>query len=171
MRPPPRRQTLVAVDTNVLLHLAENLDDVWDALHLIQSRLDPVQIVVPPTTGQELAHLADNDPDLRLRTIATRTFQKMVSDWKFHLMDFVPVGHGIVEQIANKLRHERLILDDEINDSVILAEAALLGCHILLTNDAHLRGIDFQRLTLLLQEADVSVPIIATPREIVRKFS
>ena len=171
MRHPPRRQTLVAVDTNVLLHLAENLDDVWDALHLIQSRLDPVQIVIPPTTGQELAHLADSDPDPRLRTIATRTFQKMVADWKFHLMDFVPVGHGIVEQIANKLRHEKLILDDEINDSFVLAEAALLGCHILLTSDAHLRGIDFQRLTLLLQSADVSIPIIATPREIVQKFS
>ena len=34
----------------------------------------------------------------------------------------------------------------------------------------HLRGLDFQRLTLLLQDFDVAAPVIATAREIVRKF-
>ena len=34
----------------------------------------------------------------------------------------------------------------------------------------HLRGIDFERLTLELQAFDVPAPVIATPREIVRKF-
>jgi hypothetical protein len=38
------------------------------------------------------------------------------------------------------------------------------------TSDEHLRGIDFERLTLELQAFDVTAPIIATPREIVRKF-
>jgi len=33
-----------------------------------------------------------------------------------------------------------------------------------------LRGIDFQNLTLLMQGFDVTAPVIATPREIVRKF-
>lgn len=41
---------------------------------------------------------------------------------------------------------------------------------ILLTSDAYLRGMDFQSLTLLLQGFDVAAPVIATPREIVRKF-
>jgi len=41
---------------------------------------------------------------------------------------------------------------------------------VLLTSDAHLRGIDFARLTLELQSFDVAAPVIATPREIVRKF-
>ena len=53
---------------------------------------------------------------------------------------------------------------------MILAESALLGCSILLTSDGHLRGIDFQRLKLLLQDSYVAAPIIATPREIVKKF-
>ena len=63
-----------------------------------------------------------------------------------------------------------LLPDEETHDALILAEAALLGCGILLTSDAHLRGLDFQRLTLLLQDFDVAAPVIATPREIVRKF-
>jgi hypothetical protein len=33
-----------------------------------------------------------------------------------------------------------------------------------------MRGIDFQRLKLLLQNFHVGAPIIATPREIVAKF-
>ena len=41
---------------------------------------------------------------------------------------------------------------------------------VLLSSDAHLRGVDFKRLTLLLQGFDVAAPVIATPREIVRKF-
>ncbi|MEO8351715.1 MAG: hypothetical protein ABI680_08285 [Chthoniobacteraceae bacterium] len=57
-----------------------------------------------------------------------------------------------------------------MNDSLIVAETALLECGMLLSGDAHLRGVDFQRLTLLLQGFDVVAPIIATPREIVRKF-
>ena len=41
---------------------------------------------------------------------------------------------------------------------------------MLLTNDEHLRGIDFERLTLELQTFDAMAPVIATPREIIRKF-
>ena len=57
-----------------------------------------------------------------------------------------------------------------MNDSPIIAEAALLGCRMLLSSDAHLRGVDFQRLTLLMKDFHVAAPVIATPREIVRKF-
>ena len=48
-----------------------------------------------------------------------------------------------------------------------LAEAALLNCAVLLTSDAHLRGLDFTRLAFELQACDAVAPIIATPREIV----
>jgi hypothetical protein len=59
---------------------------------------------------------------------------------------------------------------EEVNDSLVLAESALLGCSMLLSSDEHLRGIDFERLTLELQAFDVAAPMVATPREIVRKF-
>ena len=85
-------------------------------------------------------------------------------------VSIVPVGHGIVERIADALRRKDLIPVAERNDALVLAEAALLGCGILLTSDAHLRDMDFQSLTLLLQGFDVAAPVISTPREIVRKF-
>lgn len=92
------------------------------------------------------------------------------SKWKIQPVNLVPAGHGIVEVIGSKIRAEGLLPADEAHDALILAEAALLGCRVLLTSDAHLRAVDFQSLTLLLQSFDVAVPVIATPREIVRKF-
>jgi len=82
----------------------------------------------------------------------------------------IAVRHGIAERIAERLRHQGLIPDEEVNDSLVVAESALLDCSILLSSDEHLRGIDFERLTLELRAFDVTAPVIATPREIVRKF-
>ena len=65
----------------------------------------------------------------------------------------------------------RLTLPEaEVNDSLVLAESALLACSMLLTSDAHLRSIDFERLSYELQPFGLSAPVTATPREIVRKF-
>jgi predicted nuclease of predicted toxin-antitoxin system len=77
-----------------------------------------------------------------------------------------------VEDVVDALDviRQRILPDEEEHDSIILAESALLGRSILLTSDAHLRGIDFQQLKLLVQDFHVDAPIISTPREIVRKF-
>ena len=86
------------------------------------------------------------------------------------MVNLVPVGHGIVERIADHLQEARLLPVQEYNDGLILAEAALLGCAILLSGDAHLRSLDFQRASLELKAFDVEMPVVATPREIVTKF-
>jgi len=39
-----------------------------------------------------------------------------------------------------------------------------------LTSDEHLREVDHERLTLVLNPFDLVPPVIASPREIVRKF-
>ena len=70
-------------------------------------------------------------------------------------MNLVPVGHGIVERNADKLQVAGLLPAEEYNDGLILAEAALLHCAILLTGDAHLRGLDFQRASLELKAFDL----------------
>ena len=90
--------------------------------------------------------------------------------WSLELVNLVPVGHGIVERIADKIQEAGLLPAEEYNDGLILAEAALLNCTILLTGDAHLRGLDFQRASLELKAFDIEMPVIATPREFVAKF-
>jgi predicted nucleic acid-binding protein len=166
---PLPRSVLVGVDTNVAFDLADGHEDTVDAIDTIRSRLSSATLCVLPTVAAELAHAATNDRD-HAKAKAALGFLRSHQSLGFRIVNFVPVGHGIVERIASHLRHRGLIPTQEVNDSLILAEAALLGCRVLLTRDQHLRGIEFDRLSLELASFDVPAPIIAPPREIVRRF-
>jgi len=96
--------------------------------------------------------------------------ERLVEDWKFLPINFIAVGHGITERIADDLRGRGLIPGEEINDSFIVAESALAGCAILLSSDGHIRDIPADKLNLLLASAHVSMVVISTPREIAKKF-
>ena len=161
---------LIAVDTNIPVDLASGVDDVADALAVIRRRVKASRVIASPTVNLELAYLSEFAEEPELKAAARNALRSLWRKWKIEPVNLVPVGHGIVEVIGAKIRSEGLIPAEETHDSFILAEAALLGCGILLTSDAHLRGMDFQSLTLLLQGFDVAAPVIATPREIVRKF-
>ena len=84
------QRALIAVATNVLFDLADEVEDVADAVQLIRRRLHEPELLIPPTVREELAD--------------------------------------------------------------------------------HLRSMDFARLAFELQAFHARVPVIATPREIVRKF-
>jgi predicted nucleic acid-binding protein len=138
-------------------------------LEVIRRRLKPIRFLVTPTVFQELAYLASESDGPNERGYAAQAVRGLAG-WNFDLVNLVPVGHGIVERIADNLQQTNLLPADEYNDCLILAEAAILGCAILLIGDAHLRGLDFQRVALELKAFDVEMPVIATPREIVAKF-
>jgi hypothetical protein len=169
MDAPQNRRALIGVDSNVLLDLADHVDDVTDAILTIRRRRPQAQLAILPTAGQELAAEISRGSELRKRQRAMRAFQ-LARDWAIHPADLVSVRHGIAERVGRRLRDLELLPETEVNDGLILAEAALLNCSLLLTSDAHLRGIDFERLTFELQSFDLAAPVIATPREIVRKF-
>ena len=169
MATPPLRNPLIAVDTNVPLDLADRKEHVLDALAVIRRRLKPGRVLVTPTVFHELVYLAEH-ADLKAdREQALRGLHGLAT-WGLELVNLVPVGHGIVERIADRLMESGLLPAEEYNDGLILAEASLLGCAILLTGDAHLRGLDFQATSLELKAFDVEMPVIATPRELVGKF-
>jgi predicted nucleic acid-binding protein len=160
---------LIAIDTNVALDFADGRDDVVDALNTIGNRIKDGTLCIPPTALTELAHAADfgDTPEKRA---AARRFLRQHHAWNFRLVHFVPAGEEQVSRVAERIRERGIVPGEEINDSLILAESALLGCSMLLTSDEHLRAIDFERLTLDLRAFDASAPVIATPREIVRRF-
>jgi predicted nucleic acid-binding protein len=169
MEPRSHPSPLVAVDSNVPLDLADGNESVEDAVDTIRGRLSNARFVVTPSVFQELVHVALKDTFAARRALGRRALHQL-KEWQFDPLEIVPVGHGIVESIAQRLRTTGLLPAEEVHDSLILAEAALLGCAVLLTSDAHLRGLDYARLTWELNACDVSVPVIATPREIVSKF-
>jgi hypothetical protein len=82
----------------------------------------------------------------------------------------LPFAPEKVGELAGEFRRRQLLPEEEVHDSLILTETVLLDCGILLTSDEHLRAIDHQQLTWLLNQRDLTAPVIAAPREIVRKF-
>ncbi len=129
-----------------------------------------VEFVVLPTVIDELDYIARHGDSSGDRALATAALQKLVRVWKFRPFDFIPVGHGIIETVAAKLRSRHLIPEKEINDSFILAEAALAHCTILITSDEPIRGADPTLLNQALRARDVGVILVRTPLEIVRQF-
>ncbi len=168
MEAPPSRLQLVAVDTNVLFNLADGIDDTVEAVAVIERRLPESRLILPPTVQQEIGHWSMRGSEPR-RGLACRAIA-LAAARGFRPASLLAVGHGIAEQVALRLRASGLLPDSEIHDSLVVVEAALLECAMLLTGDEHLRGMDFQRLTFELQRFDLAAPVIATPREIVGKF-
>lgn len=160
---------LIAVDSNVLMDLGAGSESVMDALETIRRRLSSVRIVIPPTAKLELMHIARESDTSDERNLAKRGIfaARLAGIVPINLM---PVDHGFVEVVAEKLRSAGLIPLEEVNDSQLVAESAFVGARLLLSSDEHLRGIEFERLTIELQNFDLAAPVIATPVEVVRKF-
>ena len=141
-----------------------------DSLDTIRRRIPNARFVVTPTVIEELSFWALPGNEAGKQTAARTALASLRNRWQMDPVNLVPVGHGIVERIAARLRESGLLPVEEVHDSLLLAEAALLGCAIMLTGDAHLRGMDYPKALLELKECDVEMPVIGTPREIVSKF-
>ncbi len=160
----------LAADTNLLLDWSDNVESALDALSVIEDRLPQAEKLVTPSTLDELAFLCDSGRSQPVRQSARRVMRLLRDDPRFRPLLELPYPAETVEAIAREIRLRRLLPAEEVHDSLILAEAALLDCAILLTSDAHLRGIDHEALTLALNPFDLTAPVIATPREIARKY-
>ena len=160
----------LAVDTNVLLDIADGVDDVLDAADVIADRLPDAEQLVTPSVLDELAYLADSGLTPQVRRSAGLAIQLLRNKDRFRPILELPFAPEKTEGLAKEFRRRQLLPDEEIHDSLILAETVLLDCGILLTGDEHLRSIDHQQLTWLLNQHDLTAPVIATPRDIIHKF-
>ena len=160
----------LAADTNLLLDLADRDEDVLDALAVIEQRLPQGDWLVSPSVLDELAFLADSGDTPQLRQSARLAFRQLRTGHRFRALLDLPFPSDCIKQVADALRRRELVPAAEVHDSRVLAEAAFLQCALLLTSDAHLRGVDHELLALVLNPFDLTPPVIATPRKIVRKF-
>lgn len=161
---------LIAADTNVLLDYARNDETVIDCFELLRRRLPRSSVLILPTVIHEMVDLADEGDTEEVRESARTALANTLHPWAFQPVNCVPVGHGIVERIAQTVRDKGLIPEGEINDSYIVAEAGLLGVSILLSSDAHLKDLPHAELRLVMDAADVRTPLIASPWKIVHQF-
>ena len=101
-----RRSPLVAVDTNVLLDRANDDEQVIEALDTVRRRLRLAELIVTPTVTEEIILKAERGDTPLDRRLANRTLASLVNPWGFRAVSFIPVGRGIVAEIARRLRRE-----------------------------------------------------------------
>jgi rRNA-processing protein FCF1 len=163
---------LLAVDTNVLLDQALGVADVLDAMEVMRERLPQTRFIVTSTVVDELSYIAFHGDTIADKDAAKTALESLIG-WGYEPLNIIPVGKGIAEQISFRLRSRGIIPEEEQNDAAIVAEAALIGCTILLSSDAHLlEAAKHPRFYPLLEECSVEGDklLIAKPREIVRRF-
>jgi len=165
----PNPHQLVAVDSNVAYDLNDAREFAVDAIELIRRRLNPVDIVAPLAVQQELGYIARFADSERERE-AARQATRALARHRIGPQNLQPVQLGIAGRVAERLLAAGLLPVTEENDAHIFVEAAVGGCTMLITSDGHLRHADFARLTFELNNFDLNAPVIATPREILRKF-
>jgi len=161
---------LLAVDTNFLIDLAADDDNALDCLAIIRKKLPSAPILVLPTVIQELADIASRRDESRSKLLAIKALQSILKPWGFRPVNYVPVGHGIVEETARKIRAGGLLPEEEINDSLIIAESALANVTLLISSDGHMKNIGHRKLKAILEGCDLTDTIIAPPWKIVHDF-
>ncbi len=164
-----QRHQLVAVDTNILLGIGGRDEDTVDSLRLILKKAAPVQLVLCPTVLQETAHLAANSDDPATRSLAVMSIGEIAA-WGLHPNILNAVQRAVADNAAALLLQRGLVPSAERNDARILAEAAVLGCVLLVSKDSHLIGLDALALSIIFHELDLTAPVVATPRDLLRKF-
>ena len=71
------------------------------------------------------------------RELAIRSL-RCLREWGLRVFDLISVGHGITEQVANKLIVAGLLPEGEFNDGLIVAETGLACIPVLVTSDGDL---------------------------------
>jgi rRNA-processing protein FCF1 len=161
----------VALDTCVILDLANDDEIVIGALQTIGKKVPDSQIVILPTVIQELAAISKYGDTAAEKALATKALKNIRGTWKFIPVNCIPVGHGIVEETARKIRGAGLIPEEEVHDSFIVAEAGLREISLLLSSDAHIKDINYKDLKFLMDSCDLSCPLLVSPRKVVALFS
>lgn len=165
-----QKPQLVAVDTNVLMRLADGQGATIDAWQLLKRRIRRVQFVALPTVMDELASKLSEDSEPAVRAAVEKALRELRPRWHFQPADFNAVQEAIAANARQLIRDSGLIPYEERNDASIVAEAAVLDCVLLVSRDSHLTSIDHHKLALLFRQLDLTTPIIATPENLLKKF-
>lgn len=156
------RLKLAAVDTNIVLHLAEDHAPSHNLiLRLVQSGFTPI---VTQTVIQELG-VAAQEGSARLQPIAVRALTSL-REWGIQPAALKPVGNGICDIAANVIASRCLLPEEERNDAFILIESAFHGASMLVTWDGHLLGADNDRLNDVLRSFDLPPVQVVNPQTI-----
>lgn len=150
------RSKRLALDANLPLDLAAGLDFAHDFREAFQAL--GYSLLLAPTAAEEI-WLVHNNPRHPHRQLAAKALRHL-AEWGIDLLELKshlqPVARSIGRSFAQRLILGGHLPPEEVNDGIILAEAALAEIPVLVTSDQHLLGIEEVDLLISLQAADLA---------------
>lgn len=167
----PLKPKSVALDTCVMIDLASG-DAVSDtALKAIRRRLTGTVIIVTPTAVQELAWLATEADEEETRNLATLALRDLKARWGIEPANCNPANHGIIELAAQELRARGVVPEEEVGDSLIIAESSSAECALLVSADGHMLDADNNNLNQILVGRHLNPIVIISPWKIAKDYA
>ena len=167
---PSKKSPQVALDTNFILDLAEGDEDCLDCIEELRRVTLAPKLVLTPTVVEELVHLAKFGEEKESQELANIALSSILK-WGLQPINFIAVGHGIVDRVSEEIRVKNLLPWEERHDALIIAEAALCNCDILVTSDQQITGIPHEQLKPLLEGFHISCPLICWPKMLIKLLS
>jgi hypothetical protein len=161
--PAPTSKRFAALDTSFLLFLAAGDEDCQTVVDWLVSH--GIYPLVTGTVLQELADIEQNDSD-PFNCGNAREVETNLSAWGFLSIPLEPTDNGIAKIIASRIVEKGLLPDENEDDGLVIAEAAIQSCNLLITYRKVLLDAPFDQLRLLLIEMDVS-PLVVIPPELI----
>jgi len=112
---------------------------------------------------QELADIVEYDPDGENKEHAKNALIQ-ITNWMFLPSSLPPLQMGISEQIARELI-SKFIIEGELNDGLVLGEAACNNCRVFLTKNDRLLSANRISIQMCLINADLGGVFIGSPSE------
>lgn len=152
------------------MDLAAN-DAVSDqALKAIRRRLKGTAIIVTPTVVQELASLTENGDTEEVRNLAYLALRDLKARWGIEPANCGAANHGIIELAAQELRARGLLPEEEVGDSLIIAESSSAECALLVSADSHMLNADNAKMNEILVGRHLNPIVIISPWKIVKDY-
>lgn len=154
-----------ALDTDFLIGIRDGVEDCLTVADwLSQSNLHPL---VSETVLHELADIKRLDPSPDVRNMAHEILSSL-SVWNFLTPPLSSMQRGIAEQVANKILACGCLGDDPLlNEGLIIAEAALLECTMIVSNSKSMGNASADHLKLVLLESDVCDLFVVSTNEVI----
>ncbi|WP_404425404.1 hypothetical protein [Nibricoccus sp. IMCC34717] len=154
---------LVAVDTNVIFHLAEDHAPSLNLiLRLIRRGYTPI---VTQTVVQELAYAYSFSKEASKRKVAEKALRNLLN-WGIQVINLKPVGNGICDVVADKIGSKHLLPPSERHDAFVVIEASFCAAVFLCSWDNHLLHADNAALNQILSEHDLNPVSILPPSKV-----
>src|SRR5207302_5611549 len=140
---------------------SEDCQEVIDWLSKIN-----VYPLVTGTVMQELADTEREDSDPFVRQNAETALLNLAT-WGILDAALTPTDNGIAKIVAGKFIEKGVLPDEHENDGLVIAEAALHGCNMLVTYRDTLLDSPLEGIKFMLIESDVPPLFIVSPEHII----